>query len=230
MEEPTKEVAVTENQDVAAPEPTEAHAKNAADVNMANLRAAKDKAERERAEMAAKLEELQRKDVQPEPQKEEKPEYGDEDFVEGKHLRKELDAIRRQQQEFEIKQTEASEATLLRKNYSDFSKVMTDANADKLKELDPESFQTIANSTASYYQRSVAAYKRIKELGIVVEDNHEKDRAHAHANAAKPRPMNSVSPQQGDSPLSMANAFSNGLTDELKRQLYKEMQDASKKH
>jgi len=204
------------------------HADNAQSVNMANLRAAKEKAEQERAVLAAQVEELKKQ--QAEPVEKPAPEYGDEDFVEGKHLRKELEAIKAQQQQFEATQRETAEAAELRRKYTDFTKVMTSANADKLQELDPETFMTIANSTASYYQRSVAAYKRIKELGIFVEDNHEKDRAAAQTNVAKPRPMNSVSPQQGDSPLSMANAFSNGLTPELKQQLWKEMQDASKKH
>lgn len=35
-----------------------------------------------------------------------------------------------------------------------------------------------------------------------------------------------LSPQQGDSPLSKANAFANGLTEDLKKQLQKEMFEA----
>ena len=37
-----------------------------------------------------------------------------------------------------------------------------------------------------------------------------------------------MSPQQGDSPLSRANAFANGLTPELRVQLIKEMEEARK--
>lgn len=209
-----------------------APAENDTSVNIANLRAAKVKAEKESAEFKSQLEEMQRQNVTPGPtEKEEEPEstYGDEDFVEGRHLRKELDSMKRKQQEFESRQREEIEADQLRRNFSDFSKVMTDANADKLKELDPETFMTIASSTASHYQRSVAAYKRIKELGIFVEDTHEQGRATAEANVNKPRPTNSVSPQSGDSPLSMANAFAGGLTDELKAQLWKEVQESAKR-
>lgn len=207
-----------------------AKAENDTSVNIANLRAAKDKAEKDSAELKSQLEEMQRQNVTPGPtEKEEEPAYGDEDFVEGRHLRKELDSMKRKQQEFEMRQKEAVESEQLKRKYSDFSKVMTDANADRLKELDPETFMTIASSTASHYHRSVAAYKRIKELGIFVEDTHEQGRAAAEANVNKPRPTNSVSPQSSDSPLTMANAFSSGLTDELKGQLWKEMQASMKK-
>jgi hypothetical protein len=54
------------------------------------------------------------------------------------------------------------------------------------------------------------------------------DRAAAQKNASKPKPLASVSPQQGDSPLSRANAFANGLTPELQKQLRQEMEEARK--
>ena len=59
-------------------------------------------------------------------------------------------------------------------------------------------------------------------------DNYKTDRELAQKNASKPKPLASVSPQQGDSPLSRANAFANGLTNELKAQLRKEMEEARK--
>ena len=68
----------------------------------------------------------------------------------------------------------------------------------------------------------------VKKLGIseqVMVDNQGK--ATAQRNAAKPRPTASISPQQGETPLSRANAFANGLTEEMKKQLYKEMLEAA---
>lgn len=206
------------------------HVDNSANINMAKLRSAKEKAERERAEMAAKLEEYQ-KQQQPKEEPEEQPiDYADEDFIEGKHLKKEIDAVKKQLAAYKNQQMEATDETRLKQVYNDFDKVVNQENLNKLKELDPETAETIAMSNASLYTRGSAAYKRIKELNFDVEDNHAGDREKAHENMAKPRPMNSVSPQQGDGPLSMANAFANGLTTDLKKQLWKEMQDASKKH
>ena len=63
----------------------------------------------------------------------------------------------------------------------------------------------------------------MKKFGIYREDPHSEDRIRALRNTQKPKPITSVSPQQGDSPLSKANAFANGLTEDLKAQLRKEM-------
>ena len=57
----------------------------------------------------------------------------------------------------------------------------------------------------------------------------QNDKAKAVINAQKPRPLTSISPQQGDSPLSKANAFANGLTPELQAQLLKEMKQSMKR-
>ena len=58
---------------------------------------------------------------------------------------------------------------------------------------------------------------------------NEAIRSKARENHAKPRPISSIGAQEGDGPLSKANAFANGLTDELKQQLLKEMQEARKR-
>lgn len=63
----------------------------------------------------------------------------------------------------------------------------------------------------------------IKNLGIVPQEVPNTEQERVNKNMAKPRPLISASPQQGDSPLSHANAFANGLTDDLKKQLWKEM-------
>ena len=116
----------------------------------------------------------------------------------------------------------------LKRKYSDFDEVVSQENLAKLKEIDPETADTIAHSRSSPYTRGASAYKRIKELNLI--DKHEDNRARAETNVSKPRPLNSVSPQSGDSPLSMANAFSNGLTKDVKKQLWREMQEASKNY
>jgi len=224
MEEGKQENIVEEQ--AVAPE-VAPHADNAAAVNMANLRESKLKLEREKADLAAQLKEYEQAAQQP---KEEEPQYGAEDFVEGKHLKKEIDDVKKQIEAYKAQQIADTDAAQLTRTYSDFESVVSPANIAKMKELDPETADTIAMSQASLYKRGSAAYKRIKELGIVREDTHVNEREHAQDNAAKPRPSNSVSPQTGDSALSMANAFANGLTDDLKKQLWKEMQDVSKRH
>jgi len=222
-------------QDVVAPEvneQAEAQAANTSDTNIANLRAAKEKAEQERADMASQLEDLQRRSVTPGPDKTEQiPEYGDDDFVEGKVLKREIDALKKQIAANKTQTIADTDASRLKNKYSDFDNVVSNENLKKLRELDPDTAETIALSNASIYNRGSAAYKRIKELGIVVADNHVQNRDNAQENVSKPRPSNSVSPQQGDSPLAMANAFSSGpLTEEKKALLRKEMNEAAKRY
>ena len=49
------------------------------------------------------------------------------------------------------------------------------------------------------------------------------DKEKVKTNIYKPHPAASLSPQPGDNPLTRANAFADGLTDQLKEQLRKEM-------
>jgi hypothetical protein len=198
---------------------------NKEEVNIARLREAKIKAEKEKAELAIKLVELQKQQQTTQEQRE----YGDDDFIEGKHLKKEIQDLKTQIESFKVQQKAQSDETRLKHTYNDFDKVVNKENIEKLKEIDPETAETIANSNASLYARGSAAYKRIKELGIISEDVFIDQKQKANSNASKPRPVNSISPQQGDSPLSMANAFANGLTDDLKKQLWKEMQESAKR-
>ncbi|MEE8209012.1 MAG: hypothetical protein V3T88_08705 [Nitrosomonadaceae bacterium] len=227
IDQATEVVAEELKTDVALPAEQIAHADNAADLNLAKMREAKEKVEQEKLELQQRL--LQYEQLSSKP-KEEEATYRDDDFIEGKHLKKEMDSVKKQLKAYESQAKEAADETKLKSRYSDFDKVVTNETIVKLKEEDPEFAETIALSQSSLYARGTSTYKRIKELGIYVEDKHEADRAKAQENAAKPKPMNSISPQTGDSALSMANAFANGLTPDLKKQLWKEMQDASKRH
>ena len=57
----------------------------------------------------------------------------------------------------------------------------------------------------------------------------QNDRARVIKNSAKPRPLASVNPQQGDSPLSKANAFANGeFTEADRKRAWAEMVAARK--
>jgi len=195
------------------------------EVNMRELRLSKERAEKESLELQQRLARYE----QQEAKKEETPDYGDDDFIEGKQLKKEMASVRNQLKNYEKQAVSQADESRLKSRYTDFDKVVNADTIAKLRDEDPDFAETIAYSTSSLYARGSSTYKKIKDLGLYVEDKHEKDRALAQQNASKPRPLNSVSPQQGDSPLSMANAFANGLTPDLKKQLWKEMQDASKR-
>lgn len=189
--------------------------------NMRALREAKERAEQDREELLARVKQYENK--------QEESTYGDDDLIEGKHLKKEIASVRKQLKNYEAQVAQATDETRLKTRFPDFDGVVTQKALESLREADPESLETIAMSQSSLYSRGVAAYKRIKELGIYVEDNFENERASVQKNSTKPKPVNSISSQQGASPLSQANAFANGLTPELQQQLRNEMEEAIKR-
>lgn len=189
-----------------------------------------DALERERDELMRKLYEIEAS-KQPKPQvqqEEQESTLSDDDYVEARYLKKydktikELrDELRTYKQQSNISNTDAR----LKSRFPDIDKVVSSENLEVLRVEYPELADTI-KSSPDLYNQAVSAYTLIKKLGISKEDVYQEDRQKAQTNAIKPRPLASVSPQQGDSPLSKANAFANGLTDELKIQLRKEMEDA----
>lgn len=196
------------------------------DDNLRILRERAERASRERDEYARRLQEYENH---------KKVESPDEDFsmkeddlVEGKHLAKYAKRIKQleEQQRQYVQQNQESTAEIrLRSQHSDFDKVMTLKNIETLSNAYPELAKSI-NSSQNLYDKAYSAYTLIKKFGIYEENPYEADKQRAAVNAAKPRPLTSVSPQQGDSPLSRANAFAEGLTDDLKVQLRKEMEEA----
>jgi len=194
-----------------------------------NIRALRERAqradqlERERDELLRMVRE-QHRAVAPTPPQEEDLEFklDDNDLAEGKHLSK----VQRKIQHLETQLIEAR----LKALYPDFDRVVSAENVRALSSSYPEIAATL-NSSRDLYGKAVSAYTMIKKLGLTQqEDSYSRDREIAAQNAAKPRPLASVSPQQGDSPLSHANAFANGLTPELRKQLHREMVEAMKKN
>lgn len=231
MEEENRELEATLHQTEATSEPAPENTQeptvqdagsydyNKEATNLIRLREAKERAEREKAELQAQLEAYRNQTKQ-----EETP----EEFLDDtERLQKEVDTVKKQLESYQKQQAMSADESRLKSIYSDFDQVVNNDTIAKLREVDPETAETIATSQASLYARGAAAYKRIKELNL--DDRYAKDRQKAQENVNKPRPMNSVAPQTGDGPLSMANAFANGLTPELKKQLWAEMQAASKK-
>lgn len=202
--------------------------------NEANIRVLREKAkqaekyERELEEYRRQLQSLQQK-------KEDTPSapelnLGDDDIAEGKHLRqfeKKVKDLEKKLQSYEQKSTTSNAEMRLKTQYPDIEKVVTQDNLKTLQEVDPDLFMSLQYNPDVYSKGSLA-YRQIKSLGIYKEDKFVQQKDQVTHNMNKPRPANSLSPQQGESPLSHANAFANGLTPELKKKLYKEMLDSSK--
>jgi hypothetical protein len=203
-----------------------------------NFRAIREKAkqaERERDEALKIVRELQARTDQattPKEMYEENDTFGinPDDLVEGKHLSKvakEMKALREQlkgyQQQSNLTATEAR----LKAQFPDFDKVLSPDNIETFRYAYPELASTI-DSTPDIYTKAVSAYTMIKKFGVHQEAGSSTEKEISKKNLAKPRPMASVAPQQGDSPISRANAFANGLTKDLQAQMWKEINDARK--
>jgi len=188
---------------------------------------------KERDEYAQRLYEYERSLKQQQPQQNAEPELNinADDLLEGKHLKpvyKELQELKQQlyksQQEAILASTEAR----IKSQYGDFDKVVSSENLELLKYTYPELANTI-NSSNDLYNKAVSAYLMIKQTGIYKEQTFDAEKKRIHDNSLKPRLAPAGNATEGDTPLSKANLFSGGLTDDLKKQLAKEMFEARQK-
>ena len=201
--------------------------------NFNELRAKADKVARERDEALKRLQELEQARLAQQPQQQPEPDYSlrDDDLVEGKHLSKydkKIKELEKQVQSYQQQSSEIAVEAKIKAQYNDFDKVVNNETVAALRETYPEIAETI-NSSSNLYSKAVSAYTMIKNLGIYKEDIYTKEKQLVQQNNTKPRSVASVAPQQGDSPLSRANAFANGLTSDLKEQLRREMLEARKR-
>jgi hypothetical protein len=211
-----------------------------------NFRAIRDAAERsarERDEALQRLQEYERRyESRPQPTSahdesddidiEALLNVKDDELVEGRHvqsLKKTIKTLAARQKTLEQQSQSNSAEVRLRSQYNDFDKVMTLQNIQTFSAAYPELAKTI-NASSSLYDKASSAYTLIKRFGIYDDQPFAADKTRAIENISKPKPLSSISPQQGDTPLSRANAFANGLTEELKAQLRAEMAAASKKY
>lgn len=241
---PVQEIEQVEEQVVSSPSPKESYSEpveTEQQYNFRQLKSAKEKAEREREEALRFAMDLQAKYAQQKqaPELQVEPEVddiqvGEGDLVEGKDLRALSKKMKAQRAEFieYKKQVEQQQGQLkmqateakIKSQYPDFDKIVSKENIAQLQEFYPEIAQTL-NSSQDIYATAVSAYTMIKKLGIYKEDTYVAEKIRAQVNAAKPKAMNSIAPQTGDSPLAHANAFANGLTEQLKAKLLQEMRD-----
>jgi hypothetical protein len=151
---------------------------------------------------------------------------GPDELAEGKHLNKvvqEMKRLRGELNEYKKKSSAETTEARIKAEYPDFEKVVSRENIEHLNTHYPELAYTLG-ATEDLYKTARAAYTLIRKLGISPEVNtYDMDKETAQRNSSKPRPLASVSPHQGDSALSRANAFANGFTDDVKEALRKEM-------
>lgn len=210
--------------------------------NRRNFKALRDRAEQEeRARILAERERdeinrrLQYYEAQTRPLQEEPDEpirLADDEFAEGKHLSKLERKILKLEKKLEsqTQQTTASVAKAqIAAKYPDFSSVVNNETIRELEQKYPELAVSIS-SAPDLMTQATAAYTLIKQLNIGSQAQYSSDIDKIQRNASKPKPTAVLNAQRGNSPLSQADAFANGLTPELKKQLLREMEECRKRY
>lgn len=218
-----------ENQgnDVVQEIPVAPVAKPAAQESWKTIRDRMAQAEKKAQELeSALLEERSRRQSATAPEEDLNIDLDEDALAEGKHLKKVDKRFQKMEQQLKVYEQQAQLHLIksqLKAQFPDWENVYNDENLARLQLQEPEIYHTL-NASNDIYRSGVSAYKMIKQMGILApEDTFKEDKALAQKNASKPKSLASISPQQGDSPLSKANAFANGkLTDELKAQMWKE--------
>ncbi len=199
-----------------------------------NFKALRERAlrlEQEKQDMARQLAAYQQQNQRQQEQPEQEDDLAPDTLIEKRHLSrydKKISELEQELKQYRDQSISMSAESQLKSKYSDFDAIVNKDNLEMLKLTYPELAQTIY-SNPDLYTKGASAYTIIKQMGIAPGSQNVADKERADRNLAKPRPLASVSAAQGnDSPLQRANAFANGLTEDLKAQLRKEMIESMK--
>lgn len=198
--------------------------RNDVEYNWAEARKKMDALDKQNREMADQLAKLQKPPAPPEVDELDK--LADDDIITKAHARKMAERMAREIAQEVIKQREAATVDdRLAAKFPDFADVVTKDAIEILKQTEPELAFSLANNPDPYAQ-GVAAYKLLRRLNIGEDMAKTQEKKKALENTQKPVSVNAVAK---NSAIGNAHLFENGLTPELKKSLWKEMQDARKR-
>lgn len=236
----TEEVVQEELERVVPP--TKSAGENFKELRLARERAEKEKekVEKERDALLAHLLSMQgTKKESPKVEELDFDEFSvsDDAFIEGRdykrlaqHSRKQAELTARKLKEYEQRIEDMATEARIRTQYPDIDQVVTDENVYLLRERYPAIAKSLNNAPNDWDKYS-SVYTLIKELGIHKSRSYEYDKLKAVSNSQKPKPAASLSPQQGDSPLTQVNAFiqDRKMSKEGMSSLWKQMKEDMKR-
>jgi hypothetical protein len=209
--------------------------------NFRELRMQAAQAARERDELLAYIRQMEEQKkaapvIQEEPEAD--LQFDPEDVVSGKQLNdvaKQLKNINKRLAQTQVQSEEAKRLSYeaevertMRRLYPDFDEVVSETNIRKFR----EQYAPLANSIArdtDFYNKCNSVYLALKNTGIPKSASYQPQVDKIKQNMAKPRPVTSIGAQQAESPLTRVNAFAEGMTPELQKELIKEMNAARMK-
>lgn len=225
--EASQDVAESTETENAQPEAVETQAerkkRNDVEYNWAEARRKMETLDKQNKEMAEQLKRLQPKE--PEPEVDELDKLGDDDIVTKSQVKKLAAKMAREIANEAIRSHSASTVDdRLQAKFPDFADVVTKDAIEELKQIEPELAYSLANNPDPYAQ-GVAAYKLLKRMGKV-DMAESQDKKKAAINSQKPVSINAAAKS---SAIGNVHLFENGLTPELKKTLWKEMEEARKR-
>ena len=229
MSEEENQSVETEVEEVAQPSEAEEHddvsqeaqeaeqsKRNDAEYNWAEMR-------RMNAELKEEIQRL--KEPEPPPKAPEEDKWiEDDDLAEGRHILKLQKELKQLKSELETTRSSSIEDRI-KVNYPDYFDVVTSDNIKYLEKHEPELAETLAAHSGDNYKQRVAAYKLMKKVIVNQSPGNAIEKKKAQENSQKPVSANAVT---HNSAIGNAHMFENGLTPELKKQLWNDMQTAIK--
>jgi hypothetical protein len=153
----------------------------------------------------------------------------DDELIEARHLKQNMKKMQQEMEQLKQQNAMAVIETQLKTKYADFDDVVSQENLNALKQSNPEIFKTIYTSS-DLYSKGAAAYQLIKKFvgqqPAAEQPSYMADKQKIVQNAARPRNVNTLKPQQSTNPLDNANSFVSRKAEmEHKKQIYEHMQN-----
>lgn len=211
---------------------TEQKIEKAQDDNWRQMRHRLGEIERENQELKQYLSSINKQSEQLE--QEDYLDIKDDDFVEGKHVKKYVKSIQRDLQEtkkalqeFNRQSAETTAEIRLKTQFSDFDSVVTKENIQALASSKPSLYRSIM-ANPDLYDRGFSAYEMIKNSGVIQDKYLDVDKR-IEDNKNKPKSASVMNAQASESPLSRTGDYDRRvLTEERKEQLRRQVEEAKR--
>ena len=207
--------------------PAQVETKPTPQESFSEMRAKTDKLQRERDEALQtlrRIEEyaLQQQQQARQPAPDPEPDLDDDDYVEARHFKSKISNLEKQLNQFQQQQQQSSVQMQLITKYPDFERVVSPDNINKFIQLKPELAESF-RQTPDSYNKAVAVYSLMKDLGIHSDTTYEPERERAQQNFNKPQTAAAL--KKTESALTHASEFSGSrLTEDRKKQIWADMQ------
>ncbi|MGD8305087.1 MAG: hypothetical protein PVF17_00400 [Ignavibacteria bacterium] len=164
---------------------------------------------------------------QPAPEPEDTYTFDDDELLtaaQAKKLAQQM--VKKELQDYQKQQETQNIPQKLSQQYPDYNEVVNQENVQKLITDDPETAQDIEALKADPMRMSRLLYKTLKTKYGITKEEEEMPKPQKTKTENRPPSSSSAVPKR--SALAEANAFANGLTPELRKQLWEEMSEAEK--